>query len=148
MPRPSRPTGSFVQQTLDTRYHIDYDWWERANEDMNLYLKQQLCDEHQEFPDEEWEDSTVLDWVDPDSGLVWAVDHLTYMILSHCSKMEGFISERSSLIDSLFRTLLSSANRPMTPVELAERTGRDAKTILGTLSGTTVYKGIRPVVGS
>jgi predicted transcriptional regulator len=41
---------------------------------------------------------------------------------------------------------LANDNTPMTIRDLAERTGRPAETILRTLGGTRVYKGLRPTL--
>jgi len=53
-----------------------------------------------------------------------------------------------TLVDSVFRVLLSNGNQPMTAEELGSRLNRPAQTILRTLSGVRVYKGIRPILGS
>jgi hypothetical protein len=143
--RPTVPSSSYVKPTLDTYFHIDYDWWERSNQDLNLYLEGHLCEEHRKvFAGEDWGDEAV-DWIEPETGLVSQVDRLTYTLLSHCSQQPDYITERTSLVDAVFRTLLAAGNRPMTPVELAERIGRPADVILRTLSGRKVYKGLRPV---
>ena len=31
--------------TVDTKFHIDYDWWEKSGKNFRLYLRDQLCDE-------------------------------------------------------------------------------------------------------
>jgi hypothetical protein len=56
----------------------------------------------------------------------------------------NFINPQTSLVDSIFRVFLANNNTPLSPRELAERTGRDANTILKTLGGMRIYKGIRP----
>jgi len=37
-----------VRPTLDTKFHIDFDWWERADRELEVYLRSHLCPEHQE----------------------------------------------------------------------------------------------------
>jgi len=37
-----------ARQTLDTKYHIDFEYWDRADRDLNIYLRSHLCPEHQE----------------------------------------------------------------------------------------------------
>ncbi len=34
--------------TVDTKFHIDYDWWETNSRNFRLYLRDQLCDECRE----------------------------------------------------------------------------------------------------
>jgi hypothetical protein len=47
-------------------------------------------------------------------------------------------------VDAVFRLFLANGNLPMTPVELADRLGRQPMTVLKLLSGRRVYKGLRP----
>jgi hypothetical protein len=47
-------------------------------------------------------------------------------------------------VDAVFRVFLANQNTPLTPTELGERIGRQPMTILRTLAGGTVYKGLRP----
>lgn len=147
MPRPQIPSVTFSKPTLETRFHIDYEWWKRSNQDLNLYLREHFCDEHRAvFPSDGLASlERNIDWIDPETAVVTRVDPVIYLLLSHCSQMPDYISERTSLVDAVFRALLAASNRPMTPVELARRTGRPADTILKTLSGRVVYKGLRPV---
>lgn len=145
MSRPTIPSTSLVKPTLDTRFHIDYEWWERSGEDLRLYMLQHLCEAHrQELADNEPQGE--VDWVDPETGEVKRVNHLYYTLLRHCSQQPDYITERTSLVDAVFRALLAVGNRPLTPVELASYIHRPADMILRTLSGRTVYKGLRPVV--
>jgi hypothetical protein len=41
MPKPS----PLLKPTLDTKYHIDYKWWDRAEEDLRTYLISHLLPE-------------------------------------------------------------------------------------------------------
>jgi hypothetical protein len=56
------------------------------------------------------------------------------------------LSDDVSLIDVVLRTFLANGNQPLTPQELADITGRQARRILRTLSGQRIYKGLRPVI--
>jgi hypothetical protein len=66
------------------------------------------------------------------------------MLISHCAKEPSFITEHTSVVEGVFRTFLANGNTPLTPVELSEHLGKSPETILGTLSGQRVYKGLRP----
>jgi hypothetical protein len=143
LPRPTAPSN-LVRPTVNTRFHIDYAWWAQSQNDLDQYMAQHLCSEHREG-------ATALkggerDWIDPANGQVLRVDDLQYTLLTHCSLQPDYITERTSLVDAVFRALLAGGNRPMTPTELAERTGRSADTILRTLSGDVIYRGLRPVI--
>lgn len=145
--KPPAPSSNLVRPTSETRFHIDYEWWQRSGQDLRFYMMSHLCEEHRQALTASAEaDIPVLDWIDPVSGQVVRVGHLTYALLVHCSQQPDYITERTSLVDAVFRTLLAAGNRPMTPIEMAERTGRSADTILRTLSGKTIYKGLRPVL--
>jgi hypothetical protein len=145
--RPPAPSSNLTRLTLDTRFHIDYEWWQRSGHDLRLYMIGHLCEEHRaKFAGVAENDSAVVDWVDPVTGQISRVNQMTYTLLEHCSRQPDYMTERTSLIDAVFRTLLAASNRPMTSVELAERTERSADTILRTLSGRTIYKGLRPVL--
>jgi len=134
---------SLVKPTLQTRYHIDFDWWRQHDRDWRVYLRNFLCPEHQQaFRD--LDVSEQIDWVDPETAEVQLVDGLQNILITHCAKQHSFITQHTTLVDSVFRILLSNGNIPLTPVELAEELGRDPLVILKTLSGPRVYKGLRP----
>ena len=42
------PARRLVRPTLGTKFHIDYEWWDRADRDLDVYLRSHLCSEHQE----------------------------------------------------------------------------------------------------
>ncbi|MEJ2265257.1 MAG: hypothetical protein P8X95_17575 [Anaerolineales bacterium] len=134
---------SLVKPTLQTHFHIDFDWWSQHDQDWRVHLRSFLCPEHQEAFSEVRGD-TEVDWVDPDTAEVQQVDGLQHVLITHCAKEPGFISERAALVDAVFRIFLANGNTPLTPMELAERLGRPPETILRTLSGMRVYKGLRP----
>jgi hypothetical protein len=48
------------------------------------------------------------------------------------------------LVDAVFRLFLANGNTPLNAVELGEELGRQPNIILRTLSGTRVYRGLRP----
>jgi len=135
---------SLVKPTLQTRFHIDFNWWVQNDRDWHVYLRSYLCPEHQEaFAGMDHDE--LVDWVDPDTAEVTQVDGLQHVLIAHCAKMAGFITERTALVDAVFRTFLANGNTPLTPIELADQLHRPPGTILRMLSGSTrVYKGLRP----
>jgi len=137
----SRP--SFLgKPTLDTKFHIDFSWWEKSSEDLRTYLLSHLRPEQRERLSQSTEDRTV-DYIDPDTAEVLQLDELG-LAIQIAAEDEDFINSHTSLVDSIFRVFLANGNLPMTPRELAEETDRSATTILKTLSGQQIYKGIRP----
>jgi hypothetical protein len=91
------------------------------------------------------DNNETIDWVDPETAEVTQVDGLQHILITHCAKQDNFLNSKMALVDSVFRILLANGNKPMTPEELGETLNRPASTILRTLSGVRVYKGIRPV---
>jgi hypothetical protein len=135
---------SLIKPKLTSPFKIDFDWWMKHDRDWRVYLRSFLCEEHQEMF-EELENDEVIDWVDPKTAEVKQVDGMQHMLISHCAQQEGFLDQRRALVDSVFRLLLSRGNQPMTPEEMGDILNRPASTILRTISGIRVYKGIRPI---
>ncbi|MBT3389346.1 MAG: hypothetical protein HN413_02965 [Chloroflexi bacterium] len=134
---------SLVTPTLDTPFHIDFNWWQQNDREWRIHLKSSLCPEHQNTFSEMVGD-TQVDWVDPETAEVQRVDGLQHTLISHCAKTVDFITERTSMVESVFRLFLANGNMHLTARELAERLNRPANTVLRTISGVRVYKGIRP----
>ena len=134
---------SLVKPSLETRFFIDFDWWKQNDRDWRVYLRNYLCPEHQTaFANIDTKEQ--VDWVDPETAEVQRVDGLQHILITHCAKQRSFITQHTTLVDSVFRILLANGNIPTTPEELAEQLGRDARVIIRTLSGPRVYKGLRP----
>ena len=136
-------SNAFVKPKLDTKFHIDYEWWEAQSDDLRAYMLTHLPPEmREEF--EGKEEFAVVDYIDPQTGEVQQLDELG-LAIQEASKRDDFITVQTSLVDSVFRVFLSNGNTPRTPVELEEDTSREARTILKTFGGIRIYRGIRPV---
>jgi hypothetical protein len=134
---------SLVKPTVQTCFHIDFDWWKQNDRDWRVYLRSNLCGEHQEiFRD--LDDHELVDWIDPVTAEVQQVDGMQHVLITHCAKQADFITRQSTLVDAVFRMFLANGNVPLTISEIGERLGRPPKTILHTLAGTRVYRGLRP----
>jgi len=134
----------YVKPTLDTKFHIDFDWWQQRGQNLRVYLYSHLCPEcrakYADSPPEE------IDWVSPDTGEVRRVDILWHVIQSHCSQQPDYITEHTPLTAAIFRIFLANDNMPLTPTGLYQILGRKSPTlILRTIGGRQIYKGIRPV---
>ncbi|MGH2522013.1 MAG: hypothetical protein ACRDH2_05865, partial [Anaerolineales bacterium] len=67
-PSPSR----LIKPTLQTKFHIDFDFWERESRDLRVYLASHLCPEHKAaFAD--YTGSELVDYVDADTAEVQRV---------------------------------------------------------------------------
>ncbi len=138
-----KKTFSLVKPNLDTPFHIDFDWWQQNDRDWRVYLRSLMCEDHQEIFTN-WQDGQVPDWIDPKTAEVKVVDGLQHTLMSHCALEPEFFSERTSLVESAFRLFLINGNQPMSSRELSQELGRPEMTILKTLAGLRVYRGLRP----
>jgi hypothetical protein len=134
-----------IKPSLSTRFHIDYDWWQRNEREWRVYLLSHLCPEHRSAL-ESVADGTRIDWVDPNTAEVRSIDGIQHALISHCSRQPDYITPHTTLVDAVFRVFLANGNSPLTVSEIAEKIGRPANIILRTLSGVRVYKGIRPIL--
>lgn len=130
--------------TVETSFHIDFNWWRENDSNWLIYLKDFLCEEHRAYFEDK-KDDIQIDVVDPETAEVTQMDGLLYALMHHCAKQEGFISENVPLVGKIFRTFLANGNEPLTPKELETIIKKPARTILITLTGPQVYKGIRQV---
>jgi hypothetical protein len=142
---PANAASRRVKPTLDTKFHIDYEWWNREGQELRVYLLSHLAPEQRAFFNEH-RNTEEIDWVDPATAEVRKIDALQ-RALHEASQKSDFITSHTSLVDAVFRVFLANNNTPLSPVELGERIGRPPITILRTLAGTTVYKGLRPAIG-
>jgi hypothetical protein len=134
---------SLIKPTLQTPFHIDFDWWRANDNNWHIALQSLLCSEHQQAYASLPEDK-LIDWVDPETAEVHQLDGLQNTLISHCAKQPGFLDEHTALVDAVFRILLANGNVPLSAEQLGERLNRPADIILRTISGPRIYKGLRP----
>lgn len=134
---------SLVKPTLQTPFHIDFDWWQKNERDWHVYLRSLLCLEHQELF-AELQEGEMIDWVDLKTAEVKTVEGIQHTLLSHCARRPEFVTEHTAMVEAVFRLFFTNENMPMNSEELGAQLGRPAQTILRTLSGPRVYKGLRP----
>jgi len=135
-----------VRPTLATQFRIDFEWWERADRDWAVLLRSHLCPEHQASLGELGADALV-DHVDPETAEVSRVPGLQHTLMTHCALQPDYINPQGSLVDLVFRVFMANGNAPLSCQELGQQLGRPAETILRTLTGPRVYRGIRPAPG-
>lgn len=134
---------SLVRPTLQTKFRIDFEWWSQSDRDWRVHLQGLLCPTHQELFANSGE-GQMVDWVDPETAEVKQVDGIQHVLITHCAKEAGFITEHTAMVDAIFRVFLANGNMPLTPVDLAAQLNRPAETILRTLAGGRIYRGVRP----
>lgn len=134
---------SLVKPSVSTPFHIDFDWWKKNERDWHVYLRSLLCAEHQEAFSN-MEANQTIDWVDPATAEVKPVEGVQNALMTHCVQQPDFLTRQTALVEAVFRLFLSNGNVPMSSNDLSTRLDRPAETILRTLAGARVYKGIRP----
>ncbi len=138
-----RKPFSFVKPGINTTYHIDFDWWKNHDANWRVFLYNYLCPEHQ-AAFSSLDGDAMIDWIDPDTAEIHQVDGLQSTLMNHCAKVEGFYLDQTAIVDAIFRVFLANGNAPLSPIEISDKIGRPAETILRTISSPNVYKGIRP----
>jgi hypothetical protein len=135
--------SSLMKPNVKTPFHIDFEWWRQNERDWHVFLRSLLCPEHQEaFAD--LEQGQSIDWIDPDTAEVKLVDAVQLALMNHCALQPDFINERTALVEAVFRLFLVGGNTPLSAEDLSGRLHRPADTILRTLAGPRVYRGLRP----
>jgi hypothetical protein len=140
--RPAVRPPALKRPTAETRFYIDYDWWERSNLDLKTYIYTRLHVGDDLQLETEGEN---VDLIDPATGEVRQVDAFEYVLQAYFSKQPEDFAARTSMVDAVFSVLLANANEPMTAQEIAEKLQRPTETVLRTLAGPQVYQGIRPI---
>ena len=140
------PTGHFsiVKPTLETPFHIDFDWWIEHDANWRVFLLDFLCDEHRAIYIEK-DQNIQIDSIDPLTAEVLRLDGLLHTLVTHCAQQTDFISKNTTLVNMIFKIFLANGNTPLNSTQLAELTEKPALTILRTFSGMQVFKGIRPL---
>lgn len=135
---------SLLKPSVRTTFQIDFEWWKESERDWHVYLRSLLCPTHQESL-ANLEEGQMVDWVDENTAEVREVDGIQHALMSHCAHQPEFVTPQTALVEAVFRLFLVNGNQPMNAENLAARLGRPANTILTTLAGPRVYKGLRPV---
>jgi hypothetical protein len=134
---------SLLKPTVKTPFCIDFDWWKQNERDWHIFLRSLLCNEHQEaFANIEEEQMT--DWVDPDTAEVKPVNGIQNALMGHCALQPEFVNDHTAMVEAVFRTFLVNGNSPMSAEDLSKTLNRPAETILRTLAGPRIYRGLRP----
>ncbi len=132
--------------TVNTRFHIDMEWWDKNDRDIRVFINDLLCDScRREFGDD-LHDIDEIDWVDEETGEVTRVDGLWHMLRICCANQSDYITPNTPVIDAVFRTFLANGNKPLSIIDLYERLDRrPPEVLLRILTAGRTYMGIRPV---
>lgn len=140
--------AKYVKPTLETKFHIDFNWWQKKGQNLRAQLQSQACEAAlEQFADYEPEQS--FDWIDPDTGEVFQVNLLWYLVHKHCREQPDFINQLTPLTTAIFRLFIANNNTPLTPVEIYQQIEKKSpEVILRTIGARRIYQGIRPAATS
>jgi len=136
--------SSLIKPDLNTKFWVDFDWWKSQDQNWRHALVTFMCPTHQALF-AQLTDVQEMDLANPETGEVTRGDGIIQTLVEHCAKQEGFITANAPLVDSVFKVFIVNHNQPLNAIELSERIGRPAETILRTIGGSRVYTGIRRV---
>lgn len=134
-----------AKPTVDTKFHIDFGWWEREGRELRVDVVKHLKPEFQQSLGAAGS-GQMIDAIDPETAEVRPVDEMQYALRTQTRAVDDFLTQHTTLVDAVFHVFLANGNQPLTPNEISDRISRPAQTILRTLSGRSVYKGLRPFV--
>lgn len=134
---------SLLKPTTKTPFHIDFEWWKQNERDWHVFLRSLLCTEHQKVF-AETDEGGIIDWVDPLTAEVKPVDGIQHALMSHCALLPEFTDTHTALVEAIFRNFLVNGNVPLSAEDLSRKVSRPADTILRTITGPRVYRGLRP----
>lgn len=138
--------AKYVKPTLETKFHIDFGWWQQHGQSLEVDLQAHLCPEAEAQYADVDDAAQTFDWIDPETGEVFQINLLWHLVQAHCSQQPDFINDYMPLTTAIFCTFVTNNNVPLTAVELYEHIQKKTpEVILKTIGGYKVYKGIRPI---
>lgn len=134
-----------ARPTLETRFHVDWSWFERNNINAEKVIRDQLTPKVAErFPPEAAIET--VDYVNPQTGEVTRLDSLREAIMSECQWEPLYLTGDIPLVQAVLRVFLANNNQPLTVIEIAQRLERiDPDPILRVLTTGDVQMGIVPL---
>lgn len=139
---------NLVRPDINTKFHVDYEWFAERGRDIRVLIQEQLCSEcRPKFEDDP--NRQDIDWVDPSTGEVTVVDGLTYRLRECCSQRDDYITPSTPLAAAIFRVLVADGDTPLSAAEISERIGKsNPKTMLRILLGNEMrsHYGVRPIL--
>lgn len=140
-PRPTVKAALMRQVTPETKFAIDYSWWDQSHLDLKTYLRTRLA-----FGEDFASDINVdkVDLIDSRTAEVRQVDAFQYLVQSYYGRHADDVGTQGLLVDAVFSVLLANGNEPMAISEVATRVNKPVELLIRTFGGSQVYQGIRP----
>ncbi len=125
----------------NTPFHIDFELWKKSDPNWKNYLIDSLCEIHKAWIEKN-QNIDSIDLVNPETGEISQADALLNLIYNHCAQQNGFIPKDGTITDTIFRILLQRQNKSISVHEISKIINRPEETILRTIGGKRIYKGI------
>lgn len=136
--------AKYIKPNLDTKFHVDFSWWQKEGQNLRAFLQSHICPACQELLQNG--QPQTFDWISSVTGEVFQIDILWHIIHTHCSQDPTFLDNRIPLTSAIFRAFIINNNTPLTAVEVHEIViKRTPELILRTIGRRQVYKGIKPI---
>lgn len=137
--------AKYKQPTINTKFHLDFNWWQKSNKKFRAELLNHLCQGVNALMHED-NQGDLIDWVNPNTGEVFKIDPLWHTIRKQCVHDDEFITEYTPIATAVFRAFMVNNNTPLTPLELYNIIQKQSpEIILQTVGGRVIHQGIRPV---
>jgi hypothetical protein len=130
--------------TENTRFHVDYAWFENQGVDVNVLIRKMLTPELQDKLAADAE-TAVFDYIDETTAEVRAENQVVRAVRTESATDPNFIGARIPIWEGAFRTFVLNGNNPLTALELAQILKRKPAEIVNTLGGRVIYNGVRPI---
>jgi len=140
--------AKLLRPDVNTKFHIDYDWWTNMARDVLVLIWEHLCSECKAKYGTH-ADTADFDWVDSDTGEITVVDGLRYSLRECCSQRDDYITPSTPLSASIFSVFIANGNAPLSATEMHERIGKnDPRAVLRLLLGKQMrtHYGIKPIL--
>ncbi len=140
--------AKLLRADVNTKFHIDYDWWTDSGRDVRVLVWEHLCPECKAKYGTH-ADTADIDWVDSDTGEITVVDGLRYSLRECCSQRDDYITPSTPLSACIFRVFIANGNAPLSATEMHERIGKnDPRAVLRLLLGKQMrtHYGIKPIL--
>ncbi len=127
-----------------TRFHVDYSWFEKNKQDINVLIRKYLTPEQLErYTDEQLNET--FDFVDPETAEVHHITRAAHLVRTEMQNDPSFVHPGLPIAEAVFRIFLLNNNQPLTAAELAGYLNRKPADVLAQIGGRNVYNGIRPI---
>ena len=136
--------STYIKPNIDTKFHIDFYWWEKTGKNLRSYI-QSLFNPESEMYHAGYDVTETFDWIDPETGEISKIPMLWLHLREEAQGNDEFIDEYTSLTTGIFRAFVVNNNVPLTPTELYQQLQKQSPNmILQTIGRYRTHDGIRP----